>query len=319
MTSVPALNTKIAGILKQLATLESSKGETHKAKAFTKAAGLISKYPGKISSGKQAKEVLDGGIGPSTMAVIDDVIKTGSSARLEASSEREKVITHFMQYYEIGEVAAARFYDAGYRTAQDLLSKADLTRAQRLGLEWYPQISQKIPRAEIDRYVDAISGLLDQYGVTGWYIGGSYARGAASSGDIDLLVQAEQGLDLNGLILILSPLLLLKLEGKASYFRGIASLTSPSSIGRRIDIAIFQPDEVVFALLHSIGSGPFNELMRRRARDLGYKLNQTGLYKGDQKVEDPEFRTDRDIFDFLGIEYVEPSKRTEEAGLILIN
>ena len=78
------------------------------------------------------------------------------------------------------------------------------------------------------------------------------------------------------------------------------------------------PKTYPFAILYFTGSGSFNIEMRKIAANKGYRLNEhhiveapkyTGL-KG--KEIDAVFKSEKDIFDFLNIPYIEPKERTRE-------
>ena len=87
----------------------------------------------------------------------------------------------------------------------------------------------------------------------------------------------------------------------------------PNSIPRRIDFLYTDPKEYAFATLYFTGSKAFNTVMRQRALDLGYTLNEHGLSKmeGGKKGEavDVHFPTEQSIFEFLGMKYKEPKMR----------
>jgi DNA polymerase/3'-5' exonuclease PolX len=90
---------------------------------------------------------------------------------------------------------------------------------------------------------------------------------------------------------------------------------------RRLDIKVYSPEEYPFALLYFTGSGYFNRSMRwwadKKFRglslgDKGFRL-QSGA-RGSSFKHDPRFRgttfsTEKDIFDFLKLRYVEPEDR----------
>jgi len=83
---------------------------------------------------------------------------------------------------------------------------------------------------------------------------------------------------------------------------------------RRLDIVYVPPEEYAFALLYFTGSQEFNIRMRKIALDKGYSLSEHGLkiMKGKEKgafYRGHEFRTEKDVFTFLEMDYVAPEKR----------
>ena len=92
-------------------------------------------------------------------------------------------------------------------------------------------------------------------------------------------------------------------------FMGISKI-SPDSVGRRVDIMITTDKEYPFAILYFTGSAEFNPKMRQTALDLGYSLNEYSLTDIKTKLDmDKEFHEEKDIFEFLGMEYIEPHLR----------
>lgn len=62
------------------------------------------------------------------------------------------------------------------------------------------------------------------------------------------------------------------------------------------------------ALLYFTGSGSFNKKMRSVAINAGYLLNEYGLFKRDTKKM-IKVKSEKDIFDILNMEYLEPQFR----------
>lgn len=322
--SVPELNRQVAAQLELLA--QQATGDDYRARAFHKAAQAIGSHPGHFRSGLEARQQLPAaGIGTSIQAIIDEIVARGVTSRLSPARPRPQTPAvapgpesgvppeqqAFERIYDIGKIRAREFYQAGYRTLTQLLHSGTLTRAQRLGVIWFEDIETPIPRAEIDQFGSLIGAILNPRGLR-WTFGGSYARQAPSSGDIDLLVVLPEagGLDMTGLILLLSPLLVARLSMATVDFKGIARLPGSGHLGRRMDVGLVPADRLPFSLLHSTGSGTFNELLRHRAKELGFKLSQKGLFRRDDGSPVPgRFETDRDIFDFLGVKYLAPSER----------
>ena len=144
---------------------------------------------------------------------------------------------------------------------------------------------------------------------------GSYRREAKNSGDIDIIITNEQN-NIAVFNLFLDKLIANKVIIEVLTRGKTKSLTigqMPNSIPRRIDFLYADPKEYAFATLYFTGSKAFNTVMRQRALDLGYTLNEHGLSKmdGGKKGEavDVHFPTEQSIFEFLGMKYKEPKMR----------
>jgi len=77
---------------------------------------------------------------------------------------------------------------------------------------------------------------------------------------------------------------------------------------RRIDIRFVTFDSYYPALLYFTGSAEHNKKLRRIAKSKGYKLSEYGLVniKNNEKIM---INSEKEIFDFLELEYVEPKNR----------
>lgn len=75
----------------------------------------------------------------------------------------------------------------------------------------------------------------------------------------------------------------------------------------RVDLFFASKDDVIPAVLHYTGSKTFNIRMRKHAKDLGYKLNQYGLY--NNKGKKIKITTEKQIFKLLGVDYKKPEDR----------
>merc|ERR1712093_647789 len=128
---------------------------------------------------------------------------------------------------------------------------------------------------------------------------GSYRRGAANSGDIGIILE------------ILT-------KGKT---KSMAIGKLPGQTPRRVDFMYASPAEYAFAILYFTGSKAFNVVMRQRALDLGYSMNEHGLYKMAGKKKgarlDILFPTERAVFEFLGLEYKKPTERVDGRAIVL--
>jgi len=76
--------------------------------------------------------------------------------------------------------------------------------------------------------------------------------------------------------------------------------------GINVDLRVVSEDEFPFALLYFTGSKEHNIAVRGRASKMGYKLNEYGLFRGDERVA---CRDEAEVFDRLGLSFIEPELR----------
>jgi DNA polymerase (family 10) len=79
-----------------------------------------------------------------------------------------------------------------------------------------------------------------------------------------------------------------------------------------VDINYCEDQYWAYGLLHHTGDMQFNIVIRRFAKQHGYKLNQYGLWrlKTEKRVPNTKFKTEREIFKFLGFKYHTPAERS---------
>lgn len=76
----------------------------------------------------------------------------------------------------------------------------------------------------------------------------------------------------------------------------------------QVDFRVVEPESFGAALLYFTGSKHFNIMMRTRALRNHLKINEYGIYKGEQKLAG---ESEEDMFKALGMDYVEPRDREE--------
>lgn len=164
------------------------------------------------------------------------------------------------------------------------------------------------------------------------YIGticGSYRRGAASSGDIDILLTHpkytsqtdKQPKLLHAVVDHLESIGFVTdtLSKGDTKFMGVCQLQRSDEdedeyLHRRIDIRLIPKDQYYCGVLYFTGSDIFNKNMRTHALEKGFTLNEytirplgvTGM-AGEPLLVDSE----RDIFEYIQYKYREPKDRSE--------
>lgn len=105
-------------------------------------------------------------------------------------------------------------------------------------------------------------------------------------------------------------------------FMGLAR-TRDGEPMRRLDVKVYPETQEASALLHFTGSGKFNRHLSRIANRLGYRISELGLRPGTFGPKPAgggvrnfvptapylPLRDEREIFDRLGVQWLEPSQR----------
>jgi NAD-dependent DNA ligase/DNA polymerase/3'-5' exonuclease PolX len=151
---------------------------------------------------------------------------------------------------------------------------------------------------------------------------GSYRRGAATSGDIDIIITSQNEEIFKNFIdeLIKQKVILEVLSRGPSKCLVMAKIPSSDTV-RRVDFLYTKEEEFPFAILYFTGSKIFNTVMRQHALQMGLTMNEHGLYKMEngkkgEKVAH-KFKSEKDIFDYLNMEYKSPNERIDGRALVL--
>lgn len=305
----------------------SKANQARRLASFIKARDAISSYPTKIISGSHAKRNIDG-VGQGIAERIDEFLITGTLKELvENEDPYTRAVKELCGITGIGEVKAQQLItEYGITSVQQLreayqqgritVSKGQLNHHIAVGLEYYDDLKQRMPWSEADAIANIISDnitAMDPELVVN--VCGSYRRHSPTCGDIDVLVSHPRDKPdmLKHVVSVLEEIGLLvghlTHDGKTKYM-GVCKLR-PNSVGRRIDIRYINYGSLGAALLYFTGSGKFNKIMRFRANERGYTLNEYGLYHYVNGVKGAQIDTpdERNIFKILGFKYLDPTER----------
>jgi len=291
---------------------------------------VIKNFPSVIISVSQLNDIH--GIGKGLRDRIDEVLKTKKLKELDQLcltidcknlNKKNTIKDQLLSVIGIGESLANRLIkDYKIETIKQFFdivatNKIKVSNTIKLGIKYYNKLKLNIPRQEITKTLDfllkEISSLDDTIIIQ---ICGSYRRQKLTSSDIDLLVTTPTILTEN---LEEEKLLIQKIVKKLHDSRflidDITSASTNKYMGfckydklpiRRIDIRFIPFLSWYPASLYFTGSKEFNQILRSKAKKLGYKLNEYGLYKGTQNIY---VESEEEIFQILGEKYLEPQER----------
>jgi DNA ligase (NAD+) len=325
-------NAVFSDIMGQLYEIMMKQGEPFRAKAYQKAQETIMSYKEDINSPDQLKGLPN--IGPTIMEKLNEYARTGNLQILER--EKNNPINILADIYGVGPKKAKELVEAGITSIAQLRSKADefLNETQKVGLKYYEDILQRIPRSEIDEYNVIFKKIFlneskksviksnnkDEESV--YEIVGSYRRGAQSSGDIDVIITSKNGDIFKDFVdkLIKKGIILEVLSRGSSKCLVIAKIPG-SSFARRVDFLYTSPEEYPFSVLYFTGSKVFNTVMRHQALTMELTMNEHGMYSisGKKKGEKVahSFKNEKDIFDYLNLVYKAPIERVDGRDVII--
>lgn len=301
--------------LEVLRKKEAAEKQVFKARAYAKVIQQIRDIQGPVRNFGDLSGI--SGIGEKIQAKLQEIFATGALAAAERAKQSHNldVLELFQGIYGVGPVKAEELIRAGFRTIADLRANpASLNDKQRIGLRYYEELLERIPRSEMDQH----AALLAKCMCADYEITGSYRRGALDSGDIDILVCEEGEDEMEVIAESLKQegyLIEILAEGERRLL-GICRL-APGLPARRIDIILIPAEEYAFQLLYFTGSAKFNVAMRSWALDRGYSLKEFNLIplRADMPLV-PYMKRERDVFAFLGLRYIPPEERVDHRQIL---
>ncbi|CAB9505908.1 directed DNA/RNA polymerase mu [Seminavis robusta] len=325
------------------------------------------------------------GIGPATQDKICQILQTGTIDRIQEfqKSPERNAMKVMMAIWGVGRVLASQLVQVyKFQTIQDVChalatNRLEMERNQRIGVDCHQDFKDHMDRSEVEEIGKIIETAMRRHfnydsnnnnnnsnnplEIT---IMGSYRRGKAECGDVDVLIthkdyvktvpetvlgeMVEELLDEGHMAYHLTFIAGMKLRSKdnGDYCKGgynaddgdkvvqkssttkkhagssyMGVFYSPKVPGRRrrVDIKFYPFRERAFAWIHFTGCGFFNRSIRLYAEvKKGLKLSDHGLYNAKECVQERvlEASTERDIFDYLGLEYKEPHERDSHDAVV---
>lgn len=335
-------NARTIEVLQSMANYYNETNDHWRTTAYRKAINTLKRQGQKVTTEAEAFRLPS--IGRRLAQKIEEIVTTDKLQRLEHAQDEPTTasLQLFLKIYGVGNKQAQRWISQGFRTLDDVRTKAQLSANQLVGINHFEDLNARIPRSEVQKMGDVVKAAAYQIDPqVEVIVGGSYRRGSPDSGDIDLVVtkaNTESSRDLRMFLAILVK----RLNDDGFLVERLASSRSSSGDGskwhgccvcpkitgfndvdyrpvwRRIDFLLVPEAEIGAALIYFTGNDIFNRSMRLLASKKGMRLNQRGLYKdvlrgsGRERVTAGELlegRDERRIFEILGVKWREPHER----------
>ena len=327
----PKMNytTQFITLLEKLESLMTKKGQHFRGRAYSKAKDSIILYGKPIHKLDDIKDLPN--IGSTMLKKFKEYMDTGTLQVLETAKNDPMLI--FTEVYGIGAKKAEELVKTHkVTTIEELRSRQDelLNDKQKIGLKHYEDILKRIPRNEILQYEKELKKIFKKVKNKNstFQIVGSFRRGKPDSGDIDICVSdPDDDVEVFNRFLdaLIEKKMLIEVLSRGNVKSlGVSRLRRKPA--RRIDFMFTPRKELSFALLYFTGSKTFNTVMRKRALDLGYSMNEHGLYKMEKvgkslkkgKKLEKYFPEEIDVFNFLGMEFKSPQDRINGTSVVLL-
>lgn len=321
-------NLEVAGVLNEIAEyLEFSPDakDKFKIRAYRKAAlviGGLSEDVGHVWKEKRLEELPS--IGEGIAKKINEFLETGSLKYLEELKKKTPVdVENLGKVGGVGPKTIMKLYKhLRIKTIPEMEKAASQGKIQKIkGLG--PVVEQNILRSiefaaktrriplglalsSVEEMLEAMKECKDVQRIS---IAGSVRRMKETIGDIDILATSKAP---EKVVEFFSTM------GNVAYV--LAKGPTKSSIrlrqGIQVDLRILDDNIFGAALLYFTGSKEHNILLRRIAIEKGLKLSEYGLF-GKKSNKTVGGKTEGDIYNKLGMDYIEPEMREDEGEIEL--
>lgn len=315
--------------------------DTIRTLAYGKAILALRNFPEEIVNGNQLLGVK--GIGPKIIKKVDEYINTGDMlifkecnimSKLNEYNKKEKMKVSSILGF--GEKKAQNLARIGVRTYDDLLlavkqGKLDLNSKESMGVKYHKDLIKMIPRTEAGSIFNNINKVLKHSGIVKEYnleieLAGSYPSGKQESKDIDILIftdtiKNKQELEKKGgnilekvKNILMSNNILIEVVSIGHGMLMCLIKSSVLGIVRHLDLRLLPKFSEIFGRLYFTSGRDFNQVLRQRAKSMGYKLNEFDLLDiktGKSVFSNMERKKlkEKDIFDKLDYNYIPISRR----------
>lgn len=312
----------ITKILEDIAMLLEIKGENpFKTRAYYNAAKTLSGITNleELIREKRLREIK--GIGEALSEKIEEYSTTGSMKYLdELTREVPESLLELMQIPNLGPKKIKVLYDElGISNIGELEYACKENRLVHLagfgektqekvlkGIEFFKRHKGEFLFGDIYLEAEGIKEHLSAVVAPGWVeVCGSIRRRKEVVRDMDILVAAENHEKITSFFVSMP-------EVDEVLMTGETKTSVRMKSGIEADLRVVSKEEFPYALMYFTGSKEHNVRLRGIAKKKGWKLNEYGIFDGDDLVT---CKSEEEIYHALGLSYIPPELR-EDSGEI---
>lgn len=315
-------NRDIAQVFEELSNItrilqEDSKWQ-FKAAAYDRAKRVVESYPERLEDivrDPQRKLTDIPGIGADLANKIKELVETGQSQfHREQMKKIPASLLDLLQLQTVGPQKVRLFNkELGIKSVDDLEAAAKSGRLRDLpgmsakseenifkAIEVYRRAAGRFRLDTAFEIAEELTTYLRECGSVDQVTpAGSLRRGRETIGDLDLLVTGSD------------------LAAIGSHFSKFTRIAQVLAKGEdkisvkldqdlQVDVRLLAKESYGAALMYFTGSKEHNVVLRERAKKLGLKLSEYGLFKGERNVAS---RTEEEVYERLGLAWIPPELR----------
>ena len=315
---MPIHNADIAVLFEELADLlEVDGADFYRVRAYRNGARSIHDLPYELSA------LIDGGedlvklpgIGKELAKKIHEIIETGRCQALEKLHRRlPHSLTELLALPGLGPKKVRTLYhELHVHTPAELHHAAEAGELHPLpgfGPKTEAQLLERLAhqlhrphrmvRAEAEGYVESLLAYLREHpSVQRAEVAGSFRRGRETVGDLDILVQSDDGQAVADAFVAYD-----EVESVIAHGRRKSSVRLHR--GLQVDLRVVPGESFGAALHYFTGNRAHNIALRREAQRHGLKVNEYGVFRGEERIDG---ESEEAVFDSVGYPYIAPELR----------
>lgn len=313
-------NQEIAAIFYEIADMLDIKSDNFKQRAYRFAARIIEELPEDLEKIWKRRGLTDiQGIGKNIADKIEEYLKMGEiSLHKRLKSEIPQGVLDMLRVPGMGPKKVGFLYrEVGISSLEELEKAAKERRLRRLrgfgekteknilkGIEMLKRTKGRMLLGEALPIAEEIIALLEPK-VERISVAGSARRMRETVGDIDILAVSKnpkQVMDAFSNIPLVADIVVKGKTKTTVYLEG----------DLQADLRVVEAESFGAALQYFTGSKEHNIHLRSIAQRMGYKINEYGLFEGEDKIGG---ENEEGIYERLGMAYIEPQLR-EDSGEI---
>ncbi|HZY69930.1 MAG TPA: helix-hairpin-helix domain-containing protein [Thermoplasmata archaeon] len=315
-------NAEVAERLREIADLLDLQGEKFKPEAYRRAARSIEATPEDLADlAKRGTLGSIPGVGEAIEEKTREFLKEGKIPYLERLRlEVPPGLVEIMRLPGLGPKTARRFHlELGIEGPAELSAAIEggrLNGVKGFGPTKIAQIREalaaagppaaRMPLAAADAVARALVAALTKAApIDRIEIAGSLRRRRETIGDLDILTTSDRPEE------VLSAFGALP-DVQKVVLRGTTKETVRLASGTQVDLRVVAPEEFGAALQYFTGSKDHNVHLRTLARDKGLKVNEYGVYRGEERIAS---RTEEEVYAALGFRWMPPEIREDHGEI----
>lgn len=321
---MPVHNADIAAIFEEIAELLEIQGDNpFRVRAYRNAARNVGEFGRDLAAllrkGQELPKIP--GIGEDLGRKIHEIVDTGKCSVLERLHKAlPATVTELLKIPGLGPKRVKALYDELHiKDLRTLKAAAEKGRIQRLAgfgekteqrilhaLQAQTDQAKRFKRPVAAQYAEALAAELRRVGgVVQVQIAGSYRRCRETVGDLDIVVTTPSSTAVMKRFIGYDEVSQVLAQGET---RATVILKS----GLQVDLRVVPPESYGAALAYFTGAKAHNIALRKRAQERKLKLNEYGVFRGDEHIAG---ETEESVYTALGLPWIPPELREDRGEL----